>query len=379
MQIDLRNDKDISSFIDITRGLAILLVIVVHFRNLISYTGGFESARALGYEPVISFFTFGAAGVALFFIISGFLMDYLYYQKMNIKSFALKRIARIFPAWFLWHIIALSVATLGLVWAFEGGTISMDYIFGSVMPINDANTLLMFFLSLFFLGFVNYSIWNMYIPGGWSIQAEVTHYTIFPFINKTNTAYILLLSGGMQFIGLITGVTVKSEIIASFITSPFWFFMGIVLSRGLRNVRNNNPIFSRTELILITANIGLTMPLHAAVIPQFINVITVVVSLLLLLILFKYQSVKALLSRIGKYSYGMYFNHFLLVVPISYIVSHIINTYNLLHMLIPIVIVGYVILTFVSYLIAKILYEYYEKFFIVKTNKYLTESNTNVK
>jgi len=79
------------------RGLAALIVFITHFSDITNWLGG-----ALGGGS-------GAYGVMLFFILSGFLMSYLYlgqeFNKVNIKRYLLARAARVVP---LYLIVVLS-------------------------------------------------------------------------------------------------------------------------------------------------------------------------------------------------------------------------------------------------------------------------------
>ncbi len=369
-KVDLKNDKNISSLVDIIRGLAILLVIVVHVRNFIGQTGGLDFAYDNGYAGVIDFFVFGASGVALFFLISGFLMDYLYKDNMDVKKFALKRIARIFPAWALWHVVALIFATFAIVWTFDDGQNVMHNVYGGVEPLTSVNNVLMFLASLFFLGFLTMNVWNTYIPGGWSIQAEVTHYAVFPIINKTSTTYILILSLMLQAFGLITGATTNGfQIVASFITSPFWFFMGIILSRCIRNYKKGDIIIKPVDFGLLILNVMITFGLNGPFVAQSTSIITLILSILFAIIIFKNKFMSSVVKKVGKYSYGMYFNHFLVGVPLAFLASTAINDYGLESFAIPIILTTFILTTYISFVIGKILYEIYEKKFIYKANQ----------
>lgn len=74
------------------RGLAALIVMIAHFSNGTNWLNGF-----LGHGA-------GQIGVMFFFMLSGFLLSYLYMKKkankINIKSYAVKRGARVIPLFF---------------------------------------------------------------------------------------------------------------------------------------------------------------------------------------------------------------------------------------------------------------------------------------
>jgi exopolysaccharide production protein ExoZ len=373
--IDFKNDKHISALIDILRGLAIILVLIVHTHNFIQTTGNYGDNLNQLQRNLFNLMLDGSSGVALFFVISGFLMDYLYKNRLNVKHFALKRLARIFPAWLLWNLVALAFATLGLAWQFKGGQDIMHKIYGSVQPITDLHTLGMFLASVFFLGWVSLGIWNLYVPGGWSIQAEMSHYAVFPILNKINTSVILLLCLILQGIGVYFGTPFEQPIRDSFITSPFWFVLGLVISRVVRNHRNGERIISPIEFGLLALNFVLTYNLRGPAIVQSTSMLVLFISIALSFIIFRVNVLSKTIKAIGKYSYGMYFNHFLFGIPLGFLFSSWISRYNLYGFTVIITLLAIIILSYISFIVAKIMYNYYEKFFIAKANAYAAKES----
>lgn len=84
----MQNKKEIRRLNSI-RGIAVLVVLVSHYSNESGIWGGILGQGA------------GQIGVMLFFILSAFLMSYLYFDsvasKSNLRSFAVARIARVLP------------------------------------------------------------------------------------------------------------------------------------------------------------------------------------------------------------------------------------------------------------------------------------------
>lgn len=80
------------------RGIAAFIVLVTHFSDTTNWLGGVLGGRA------------GQYGVMLFFMLSGFLMSYLYmkreFNKYNIKKYALARVGRVLPLYFLLVILS---------------------------------------------------------------------------------------------------------------------------------------------------------------------------------------------------------------------------------------------------------------------------------
>lgn len=79
--------------LDGLRGLAAILVVFYHFFA--------QYGKIYGHTINISIFNFGYTGVHLFFIISGFVIFMTILKVSSVKEFAIKRISRLYPAyWF---------------------------------------------------------------------------------------------------------------------------------------------------------------------------------------------------------------------------------------------------------------------------------------
>jgi peptidoglycan/LPS O-acetylase OafA/YrhL len=92
--------------LNMIRGIAILIVMVSHYSNKTHLL-----YRALGNSA-------GQLGVMLFFILSGFLMSYLYlnreFNRANIKHFWIARVARVMPLYFLVILVSYLLYILGI-------------------------------------------------------------------------------------------------------------------------------------------------------------------------------------------------------------------------------------------------------------------------
>lgn len=82
------------------RALAALLVFLYHYEALFA-----EEARAAGrafWDPLVPLWRSGAVGVSIFFVLSGFLITRLYYDRfaqgaVTLREYFVKRVARIWP------------------------------------------------------------------------------------------------------------------------------------------------------------------------------------------------------------------------------------------------------------------------------------------
>ncbi len=158
------------------RGLAALWVVLMHI-----------------YAPLVDntfiyyFFRNGGQGVTFFFVLSGFILSYVYcdkFQKINWDkycNFIHNRIARVYPLHFTTLLICLLL--------YKG--ISSDEIFQNLLLIQGWGV---FGLNKFSCN-----------TGAWSISVEFFLYLFFPFfiyfINKTNkiTRFIFLFSACLLF------------------------------------------------------------------------------------------------------------------------------------------------------------------------------------
>ena len=191
------------------RGLAALIVFITHFSDVTNWLDGVLGVGA------------GAYGVMLFFLLSGFLMSYLYFErdfkKNDIKDYFFARAARVLP---LYLVVVLSSYLLT-------GT-DHDYLY----HIPDIN---MFFGHLLFL--YGESVL-------WSIPVEVQFYFIFILFwacAKKRAGYIylvivtvmvlLFLSNFPRIYGDINGVPYNEF---NVLRSLPYFFVGVIFGMHYR-------------------------------------------------------------------------------------------------------------------------------------------------
>jgi len=150
--------------IDALRGVAILLVILVH-----------TSLSVNNLSPTVKFLSqYGQMGVQLFFLVSGFTLSYAMDKGTNhfhgLKNYFFRRYFRIAPLYYfgIFFYFILAVASFS---TYKGE-----------LAIPDKYTTNIFLSNLSFThGFYPPGS-NSLIPGGWSIGTEMAFYLIFPFI-----------------------------------------------------------------------------------------------------------------------------------------------------------------------------------------------------
>lgn len=157
------------------RSIAALMVIVHHIEQLKSVLG-MESYW--GSVPFISIM--GKLGVVLFFVLSGFLITYLLleeertYGSMDIVSFYMRRVLRIWPLYFV--IVVLALFVLPYIGIFEFPEIGRDAVHTHLLPKVVLFVLFLPNLLLSAFGVVPYASHT------WSIGTEEQFYLIWPVL-----------------------------------------------------------------------------------------------------------------------------------------------------------------------------------------------------
>jgi len=171
--------------IQLLRAVAAVMVVVFHVLNKAQNTG------VIVTHPFMS----GAAGVDLFFMISGFIMVYITHnKKVSIKDFLLKRVVRIIPLYWIMTTVAAIVFLLfpSMINSQNGVTTILNSY--TLIPVKE----------------------NILLTVAWTLRYEVLFYLIFS---------ISLLLGSARYIAC--GITITTLSLLS-LTSPQNFYMSFV-------------------------------------------------------------------------------------------------------------------------------------------------------
>lgn len=171
------------AYIDIVRGLAVLMVIMVHVGNATDLTMFPKSLQ--------SFIVAGRYGVQLFFIASAFTIFLSFKNRAGkeaapVRNFFIRRVFRIAPL----YILAL------VYYLWQNGT-GPNFWSGG----RDINATAVLLNVTFTHGFNPYYV-NSVVPGGWSIAVEMAFYALVPFLFtrvKSLNGAINLLSATLIF------------------------------------------------------------------------------------------------------------------------------------------------------------------------------------
>ena len=198
-------------FIDSTRGIAILMVILVHTSQKISDLDILTSIIA----------SYGQMGVQLFFIASAYTLCLSSFRRdkesLPLMKFGIRRYFRIAPAYYLALIVYLVISiilsnlrngefNLPEIYTFQNVISNIFFIHGFYPPAN-----------------------NNIVPGGWSIGTEIAFYAIFPLL-----FYIARVKFNSSLRNILTFI---------FIGILFSQLILILLSFIGYNISNNNFIY----------------------------------------------------------------------------------------------------------------------------------------
>lgn len=165
-------------YLDGLRGLAILLVMLVHNRYLGSGATQFPPA-------LLEIIESGQYGVQLFFVVSAYTLMASYYSRQNeafqTRNFFIRRFFRIVPMYYaaVFYFTFQNYVGFAFFTTGEAGHIPAGQLFSK----------------LFFLNGLNPYWINNYVPGSWSIGIEMLFYLVLPlfcrWITNVNGAAVL--------------------------------------------------------------------------------------------------------------------------------------------------------------------------------------------
>jgi len=330
-----------NTFLDVVRGVAIIGVVSVHSMGLaeaiIERSGG-------SIHPLVGdLLGYGSYGVELFFALSGYLLASIYGfdKKVQISRYFVRRIARIYPLWIIFLIVQIFRFYLG----YDGGWADAQK-FNQDQVSYLHHPLVIFFLSVTFLLWVSASLWNTVIPGGWSLQAEIGHYILFPLIGKYGIRNVIKYSCFIKLISLLILQLVSNTTffeLPSFITlvanawlrlnlfATFDFFiLGVItyLVYSDKEVRSYRKILDKLQIsptifLLFTLTFFM-VPLYSGRMIEALGF--VVISVLVSVQIHKIVFIRRITIILGKYSYFIYFCHF----NILFVVYKISTNFNLI-------------------------------------------------
>jgi peptidoglycan/LPS O-acetylase OafA/YrhL len=341
----LKNQDQLKYFFDVLRAISILGVCLSHIVQTFT-TSNDHFLNEAAYQT----FYLGRFGVEAFFFLSGCLMCHLYSNnsqtQISNRGIIVKRFARIYPLWllfFLVYVLQASVFSRGN-WILAQNKMSNVF--------NEFTGIVLSLLTLLFLLWIFPPIFDMVIPGGWSIQIEIFHYLIFLFVRKKSTIFICIIGIFSNLICLVLInqsyelISNLQKILMSFtLNSTFWYFAsGIFLVKAIQQVKKGVKTIEIVKKYSLKLTLYVTYSLSTFALPLYSGP-----HLLALIFLFSSIMASWLISgtivprkiaqMIAKYSYFMYFFHFIQIklierYSLSNYFSDVIGYYCVLYLVI---------------------------------------------
>lgn len=343
-------------FIDSIRGIAILMVVLVHV-----------ASNFLNINSVIDLFSkYCQMGVQLFFVASAFTLCLSSVNRSQEKSpllaYAVRRYFRIAPIYYLGIILYTLLFYLGVFsYQYENG----------VNPYSLENIMYNF---LFLNGFVP-SANNVIVPGGWSIATEMSFYLIFPLLFLFAKQFItsklrlfsfvclgIIISQGLDFFMISQGHYLANNtfLYYNICNQLPCFVIGVGYYFHSTKVKiQYNKVFDYILFILFTIASLAVWSLKIGYLFSWTPILSCLSFVFLIEIFRKNERLNInLLSSIGKVSFSMYLFHFLFVFSIPLLPSYVVEAGTIS------MFVLYVLVVFITYLVAKVSYIWIEKPFI---------------
>ncbi len=315
-------------YIDSLRGLAILLVILVHAAQ------HFETL-----SPAVFFLAYkGQYGVQLFFISSALTLFLSYAQRGSIdqgntvKFFLIRRLFRIAPAFYIAIILYSALIVLQPVSSMPN-------------PIRIVDVILsIFFINGFFPGSINYVP-----PGGWSVAIEMIFYLLIPFF----FARIKTLRTAIWFfLGTVVLAYLSNRIGAYLMINYthldyayqktwyfyFWlpnqlpvFMLGILLFHVLK--RHITLSKAMATLIIVLSTVVMISLFYIIRFYKLEDAVPehILVGILFSCIVFAMSKARIGLlenkvtRELGKLSFSMYLWHFIILQGLAYVIRRVIH------------------------------------------------------
>ena len=310
-----------SHYLDALRMIAIVGVVSAHSAQTVG-----SSQRAVGSAIdswMLSFFNQGAYGVPVFFFLSGYLLAMLYgFSSVDrrkyrpVSDFWIKRVFRIYPLWIVFFAVTFFRP---IVLPESPGSWQVAPQLAHSNP--DLNVLLLVVFSLTFTMWLVPDAWGGFIPGGWSIQAEMLHYAFFSIVKKWRIETILLVWLALAIptiivdkylhrvdaeVGIVEGI--RSQNLASTVV----FFLAGCIAYLLADRARRRALSQSSRFLLVMSTIALIiLPLNNVKGGQaFASYGFVVFAVALAFLLSHIDSLRTPVKLISKFSYFSYFFHF---------------------------------------------------------------------
>jgi peptidoglycan/LPS O-acetylase OafA/YrhL len=355
------------------RAIAVLLVFFHHYNQILNLFGH----RGI---PIYFLDSAGEIGVLLFFVLSGFLITNLLLheekiaKKIDIKKFYFRRILRIWPLYYL-------LVFLGF---FVFPYLSIPYLSAYLFEKRD------FFFFFFFSA--NYVLFKgIVIPGIaplWSVCVEEYFYLIWPWVirfKKFLFGFVLLVF----FFPILKYLSEMNRIDIYYFNKIFQLFPfeGMVSGGLFAYLFFNRPlllemfIFNKLSQLLFVSLLLFVFVTQGINFPMYRFIYSVLFSYLISNLALNKTNVLhlefKLLNYIGEISYGIYlFHSFILFIFLFSLKKFYNDTDDFYPSNGQHILISFTILTF-TILFSKIIFVYFENYFLKLKENFMVVKSTN--
>ena len=320
-------------WLDVLRGIAIVGVLSVHtIQTTDPLVTGLGGSTSNTFSNIMSL---GQYGVEVFFFLSGWLMAALYGTPSDEKNFSkrkfwARRIARIFPLYFVF--LMLGILEDRLVgfgpWHMAQQLTQNNFSHNPIISI---------LLTLTFMQWISLGLWNVIIPGGWSIQVEMGHYLLFAQMRKMTSeklikiiavCYVILAVANIAFeishpVGFLKDFS-DAVFRLNLMSTSFFFLLGIIAQKQSEKNWDITSLLNVSagtkSCVIIIFICWISFPLAVGNNVQALGFL--VLALIASILVMEFPRAKEILRVLGKYSYFIYFCHFHVLSISRYLMQH---------------------------------------------------------
>lgn len=292
MQKNMRKERII--WLDIVRAFSVVLIICTHFNDAVASREISIANRAYLIPSTFANGTFGTLGVSLFFIISGASLMYTYSEEFDIKTYFLKRFKGIYPMFWL---------------AYAGAF--LYYFWKCKRIIFNAEKWTFLLTILGFDGYFNYKVRTYYLLGEWFLGCIILMYILFPVIRKfyKKNAYLFLGIYLIIYVLVVWYYPFEMSISRNFFTRLLDFCFGMFVIDKMKKMKFYYVIPAGIVFLFFLLYKLPDKGMYAITlmgISAFIIVVAISEKI-------KKESVIKLCQTVGKYSYGIFLVHHIII------------------------------------------------------------------
>lgn len=360
--------------------MAIFSVILVHSAQTTLSISNINASNSFFRLAV-----YGKYGVELFFVLSGWLLASIYgFKKSKIgKSYFLRRLARIYPLW----VVFLFLSIVQFEFTNSGGwSAGRTNVVGESAFLHSNWGIIL--VTLTFTLWLSSSLPNQIIPGSWSINAEIFHYLLFPFMRKFSYNHLFNILSVINILTItliefrqvisnhswILAKCLDAYIRTGIYSTVGFFCLGVVIFVFSENYKSTRNLSLAFQMLKFNKTNLIIYPITFLIIPcPFgfqLEAIGYLVTICIISIgISRGVIFSSIFKTLGKYSYFIYFMHFLVLSAIRHFATkNYFPNYPELNN--PILLLFVVLLVVaVSLILAIPSFKYFEKPFIKFAHK----------